>query len=115
MISYSNQIDDCFSPWFGGIPALLEFMESWLNPLSDSIKFTVKYSEVQFEDTLLFINNGRIESRVYFKPTNGHMYLLAQSSHHPSLYRNIPFGVALRLRRNCSRDDWFEEQLDEYR
>ena len=42
------------------------------------------------------------------------MYLLPQSSHHPSVYRNIPFGVALRLRRICSRDDWFEEQLEEY-
>ena len=47
-------------------------------------------------------------------PTDDHMYLLPQSSHHPSLYRNIPFGVALRLRRICSRDDWFEEQLGEY-
>ena len=42
------------------------------------------------------------------------MYLLPQSSYHPSLYRNIPFGVALHLRRICSRDDWFEEQLEEY-
>ena len=112
---WSRFRDDCFSPWFGGMPALLEFTE-WLNSLSDSIKFTVKYSEVQLEvlDTLLFIINGRIESRVYFKPTDGHIYLLRQSSHHPSLYRNIPFGVALRLRRICSRDDWFDEQLDEY-
>ena len=112
---WSRFRDDCFSPWFGGIPALLEFRE-WLNSFSDSIKFTVKYSEVQLEvlDTLLFIINGRIESRVYFKPRDGHMYLLLRSSHHPSLYRNIPFGVALRLRRICSRDDWFEEQLNEY-
>ena len=29
-------------------------------------------------------------------------------------YRNITFGVALRLRRICSHDDWFEEQLEEY-
>ena len=59
--------------------------------VSVSIKFTVKYSEVQLEvlDTLLFIINGRIESKVYFKPTDGHTYLLPQSSHHPSLYRNI--------------------------
>ena len=44
------------------------------------------------------------------------MYLLPQSSHryHPSLYRNIPFGVALHLRRICSCDDWFDEQLEEY-
>ena len=48
------------------------------------------------------------------KPTNDHMYLLPQSSHHQSLYRNIPFGVALRLRRICSCDDWSDEQLQEF-
>ena len=63
---------------------------------------------------ILFIINGRIESKVYFKPTDGHTSLLPQSSHHPSLYQNIPFEVALRFRRACSRDDWFEEQLEEY-
>ena len=63
---WSRFRDDCFSPWFVGIPALLEFKE-WLNSLSDSIQFTVKYNEAQLEvfDTLLFIINGRIESRVY--------------------------------------------------
>ena len=45
---WSRSRDDCFSPWFGGILALLEFTE-WLNSLSDCIKFTVKYSEVQLE------------------------------------------------------------------
>ena len=55
-----------------------------------------------------------LESRVYFKPADGHMYLLPQPLHHRSSYRNIPFGVALQLRRICSRDDWFEEQLNEY-
>ena len=102
---------DCFSPWFAGVPALLELMER-LNSISDSIKFTVKYSEVQLEvlDILLF---GRIESKVYFKPTDGHLYLLPQSSHHPSLYCNIPFGVAFHLRRIYSCNDWFDEQLEE--
>ena len=38
-----------------------------------------------------------------------------QSSHYQSLYRNIPYGVALRLRRICSRDDWFYEQLQEFK
>ena len=69
---------------------------------------------MKFNLKLLFIINGRIESRDYFKPIDGHVYLLPQSSHHQSLYRNIPFGVALRLRRICSHDDWFEEQLNEY-
>ena len=81
------------------------------------MKFTIKYSEVQLEvlDTFLFIVNRRIKSKVYFKPTDGHMCLLTLSSHHQSLYRNIPFGVALRLRRICSRDDWLDQQLQEFK
>ena len=113
---WSRFRDDCFSIWFESVPSLLK-LTNWLNSLSNSIKFTVKYSEIQLEvlDTLLFIVNRRIESKVYFKPTDGHMYLLPQSSHHQSLYRNIPFSVALRLRRICSRDDWLEEQLQEFK
>ena len=45
---WSRFRDDCFSVWFRGILALLEFTE-WLNSLCDSVKFTVKYSEVQLE------------------------------------------------------------------
>ena len=112
---WSQFRDDCFIPSLAGVPALLESTE-WHNSISNTIKSTVKCCEVQLEvlDTLLFINNGRIESKVYFKPADGHMYLLPQSSHHPFVYRNIPFGVFLCLRRICSRDDWFEEQLEEY-
>ena len=78
---------------------------------SPGIKFTVKYSDKQLEvlDTLLCIINGRIESKVYSNPTDGHMYLLPQSSHYRSMHLHIPFGVALRIRRICSREDWFEE------
>ena len=57
-------------------------------------------------DTLLCIVNRRIESKFYFKPTDGHVYLLPQSSHHQSLYHNIPFGVEyvvvmIGLRNSC--------------
>ena len=113
---WSRFREDCFSIWFESVPAVLNFTE-WLNSLSNSIKFTVKYSEVHLEvlDTSLFIINGRIESKVYFKPTDGHMYLLPQCSHYQSMYRNFPYGVALRLRRICSQDDWFYEQLQDFK
>ena len=113
---WSRFRDDCFSIWFESVPSPLKLTE-WLNSLGNSIKFTVKYSKVQLEvlDTLLFIVNKCIESKVYFKVTDGHMYLLPQSSHHKSLYHNIPFGVALRLRKICSHDDWLEEQLQEFK
>ena len=88
-----------------------------VNSLSNSVKFTVKYSEVHLEvlDTSFFITNGRIESKVYSKPADGHMYLLPQSSHCQSLYSNIPCNVALQLRRICSRDNWFYEQLQKFK
>ena len=113
---WSRFHDDSFSIWFESVPALLNFTE-WLNSLSNSIKFTVKYSEVHLEvlDTSLFIINGQIESKVYFKPTDGHMYLLPQSSHYQSMHPNIPYGVAFRLRRICSWDDWFYEQLQDFK
>ena len=91
-----------------------------LNSLSLSIKFTVKHSDKQLEvlDTLLCIINGRIEFKVYSKPTDGHMYLLPQSSHYRSMYlhnSHIPFGIALRIRKICIREVWFEEQRLEYK
>ena len=42
------------------------------------------------------------------------IYIYYHSLHTIHHYRNIPFAVALRLRRICSRNDWFEEQLEEY-
>ena len=89
----------------------------WLTSLSPSIKFTVKHSDKQLEvlDTLLCIVNGCIESEVYSKPTDGHMSLLPQSSHYRFMYLHIPFGVEIRIRRICSQEDWFEEQLLEYK
>ena len=64
-------------------------------------------------DILLCIINGRIECKVYSKPTD--MYLLPQSPHYRSMHLHIPIGVALRIRRICSQEDWFEEQLLEYK
>ena len=40
---------------------------------------------------------------------------LPQSSHYRSMCLHIPFGIAIRIRRICSREDLFEEQLLEYK
>ena len=113
---WSRFRDDCFSSWFGSHDDLVRLTD-WLNSLSPSIKSTDKHSDKQLEvlDTLLCITNGRIESKVYSKPTDGHMYLLPRSSHYRYMHLHIPFGAALRIRRICSREDWFEEQLLKYK
>ena len=43
------------------------------------------------------------------------MYLLPQSSHYQYMYCNIPYSVALQLRRICNWDDWFYEQLQDFK
>ena len=113
---WSRFRDDCSSSWFGSHNDILRFTD-WLNSLSPCIKFTVKHSDKQLEvlDALLCITDGRIESEVYSNPTDGHMSLLPQSSHYRSMYLHIPFGVALRIRRICCREDWSEEQLLEFK
>ena len=98
-----------------GLEDMMTFIcfTDWLNSLGPSIKFTVKHSDQQLEvlDTVLYIINNHIESKVYSKPIDGHMYLLPQSSHYRSVYLHIPFGVALRIRQICSQEDWFEEKI----
>ena len=51
-----------------------------------------------------------METTVYSKPTDAHLYLNANSSHPKSKILGIAKGVALRLRRICSRDANFWEK-----
>ena len=52
---------------------------------------------------------------VYSKPTDSHLYLPPSSSHPWHVFKAIPFGVALRLRRNCFEDDFLSNRCKEYK
>ena len=52
---------------------------------------------------------------MYSKPTDSHLYLSTSSSHPKHIFKAIPFGVASRLRRNCSEDNFFTKRLEEYK
>jgi len=53
----------------------------------------------------LHLLDGFIQTDVYSKPTNRHLYLPPSSAHPKHLFKAIPFGVASRLRRNCSEEN----------
>jgi hypothetical protein len=57
---------------------------------------------LHFLDLLISIVNNRMETTVYSKPTDAHLYLNAKSSQPKSQILGIAKGVALRLRRICS-------------
>ena len=62
---------------------------------------------LHFLDLLITIVNNTLETTIYSKPTDSHVYLNAISSHPKSQIRAIAKSVALRLRRICSEDSDF--------
>ena len=63
---------------------------------------------------LITIVNNKLETTIYSKPTDSHVYLTARSSHLKSQIRAIAKGVALRLKRVCSKDSDFHVKSKVY-
>ena len=107
-------IDDIFMIWTEGEERLKTFME-YMNSFHDTIKFTFEwsYTQVSFLDVSVMLDNGVISTDLYSKPTDKHQYLFHTSCHPNSCKKGIPFGQALRLRRICSSDAFFEKRAGE--
>ena len=97
-------------------PKLLEFTD-YINDLYPTIKFELVYFESHLNvlDLTLHFRNGFISTDVYAKPTDSHLYLPFSSSHPSHCKRAVPFGVALRIKRNCSTNDFLQNRCKEYR
>ena len=84
--------------------------------MKSKLIFKVEYgrNKINFLDTTVYLNEGRLEIDLYAKATDAHLYLLPGSCHPPENTAKIPYGVALRLRRICSQDETFEHRSKEY-
>ena len=108
-------------PGFVHTQALLAFpIESgfqWRESSVSTIKFELVYSKSKLNvlDVSLHLVDGFIQTDVYSKPTDSHLYLSPSSAHPKHVFKAIPFGVALRLRRNCSEDNFLNNRLEEYK
>ena len=104
-------IDDVFMVWTGTELELEEFL-NYINEAHDTIKFTWDWSRerINYLDVQVINNNGRIETDLYIKPTDKHQYLYHTSCHPRMCKESIPYAQALRLRRICSRLDWFNHR-----
>ena len=107
--------DDVFDLWQQGLPALETFTQ-YINSLYPTIKFELVYSESHLNmlDVTLHLIDGFIRTDVYSKPTDSHLYLPPSSSHPKHIFKAIPYGVALRLKRNCSENEFFTKRCEEY-
>ena len=107
--------DDIYMAWPGTVEQLLEFM-NWLNSIHPSLVFTYDYSKdgVEFLDTFVYAVGDEIHTKLYSKPSDTHCYLIPTSCHRNHVLKNIPYGVARRVRQNNSEDTNFLEQREVY-
>ena len=81
---------------------LLNLIEN--EPLKDKCDCPPKKS-IPFLDTLLSIENGRIEVDLYKKPSDRNQYLLPSSCHPKSTTQAIPYSLSLRIVRICTKPE----------
>ena len=85
---------------------------SGLNEAHSTLKFTYKTSltTVHFLDVRISKDeNGIIQTSVYTKPTDAHLYRHYTSFHPKHQKKSIPYSQAIRMKRICSTPDLFQE------
>ena len=114
-LSWLRFIDDIDMQWCHGEIKLENFLKE-ANSFHPTIKFTseVTTDNHVFLDTISHIaEDNTIKVDLYSKPTDTHQYLLTSSCHPKHCCKNIPYSLALRIRRICSDENTFEQRADE--
>ena len=84
-----------------------------LSTLHPNIKWETKSGrEGVYLDLYLMIIDGKIESKVFTK--SAPIFLPPDSCHDRAVFKGLYYGVGLRLRLNCSRDEDFMEAVEMY-
>ena len=80
-----------------------------LNTFHPTIKFTMETSEfgLPFLDTFIYKEDQQLNTRVYHKPTDNKQYLLYTSCHPKQHKDAIPYGLLVRAKRICTKNDEF--------
>ena len=124
-------LDDIFQIFVGSTKMLHKIFQD-INNIHPNIKFTISHTLIQneseesrcscipqesipFLDTSCKIENGKIILDLYKKPTDRNMYLLPSSCHPPHQTSNIPYSLAMRINRVCTKPDTRDHRLEELR
>ena len=92
----------------------LKSFEEYINQAHQTIKFTVTSGRsIPFLDVQVSIENGFLTTDLHTKATDAHNYLHQKSAHPKHTIRNLPYGMFIRLRRICSKEETFEKRCDE--
>ena len=97
-------MDDGLTPWLEFLD--ITIFEHILNNLDENIEFTLEAATIQLDENgnyvqslnfldinLLVHTSGKLETNVYYKPTNTHEYLPFNSHHPKHIKANIPYNL----------------------
>ena len=110
---YIRYLDDIFGIWLGNQEEFDSFV-SILNKHDPSIKVKYELNEksINFLDTTIykgpgFLKENKLDTKVFFKPTDTHA-LLHKTSHHPKhIFSGILKSQLLRYQRICTQPGEF--------
>ena len=122
-------LDDLFIIFNGSTKELHTFFTE-INQIHPTIKFTMNHTSLSYEsesdrcscepqsfipflDTKCWIENCRIETDLFRKETDRNQYLLTDSCHSMTCIKNVPFSLALRIVRICSKPEHRENRFSE--
>ena len=73
----------------------------------------VSNRSVPFLDVRVILKDGKLHSDLYIKPTDKFQYLDFSSCHPHHQKANLPYALALRIRRICSNATDFKDHTDQ--
>ena len=80
--------------------------------IEESCNCEMKYS-IAFLDTSCSIENRKIEIDLYCKETDRNQYLMPESCHPKTTTKNIPFSLAFRNVRICTKPNQRDVRLND--
>ena len=114
-IVWLRYIDDIFLLWNEGKDTLVNFISA-ANIFHPTIKFTfeISTSVIHFLDIAVHKTiDNRLETDLYCKPTDAHLYLHYSSCHPCNTKHSLPYSLAFRLLRICSTKEFLLKRLSE--
>lgn len=114
---YLRYLDDIFGIWTHSVEEFRQFIHI-LDTFDPSIrlKYNFHIQSINFLDTTVykgrdFLQNHKLDIKVYFKETDTHALLFKTSFHPVHTYRGLIKSQLIRFSRICSQKEDFEEAV----
>ena len=100
-VNKSHSVKKCRKVNFWGLCKCIESVTNW---------FFHIYMSLEFLDVTVTIEHGNINTTIYSKETDKHMYLHAKSDHPATTKKAIAHGLGVRAKRICSRTNDYKNE-----